>query len=587
MQVGEKKSIVDGINSLRVIFYPISVSNNRINGIGIADMISSQSYLAEIANFYLLRFFTPEIFFFQIKSDKIDLFKGDECDYSRCFVFINGKFEFYNNLPQKNIFSEYADGKSKESNPLTHLVMKSNKIREREKKCFLIALKFGFPCEDIINPSDNILLNCRTKILSAWDDIIQSQHGSLERDFINTLKRGSQIIKEEYSDLFNLLAKISQDCSLFSTKPLFSFMKIFPRRLSNISVPKIFFNQALIKIIVILRREYAGEFSNLLSSEFGNRGYQVSIKHSAIAKSKEKNKYRIKFLINVNFKDNVEFLRIKGELLDIKNIILFKLKEVDQKAYEIFTKKRAEIWLKKIRIYIIVHEDFEKETIRLSKELLKGFMDFSSILILEPSLNYNEIIFRLSFDRITDYLITEKDFPYTESDRYTRIGVEKIYKKKFSDALKFLKSGKNGLLGDLYMIESKKNESKISDRMRKKAFQYYRKIGIENFSKCYFENKSKNRILDALETNSDWQISLRLFLEARKLEKKISSRAMEGKNTEQMRYNKWMYRRYSGLKLDKSLDDFIEEIGNFNSSLLGNLQRKCGIPPQEMFGISF
>lgn len=573
---------------MQIIFYPISFLNNRINGIGIGDHIPFQSSVVPITDFYLLKFFTPEIFFFQMKLDQLG-FPKEEYKYN-VFVFINNGFENYPISNSKSQFCEYVDKYTKRPNPLKHIVAKSKKIDDRRKKCISLAMDFGFPLINIVSFTQNTLLRSRDEIEKQWDNIITSQHGSLENDFVSTLKGGVVTIADEYSGLFTELDRISEENPFLVAEPLFSFLNIYPEisLLSHITPPKIFFDQVLIKAIFSLRKECANEYSKALSSEFKNKEYLAKVRHSIITKSKRKDRYRIRFLIRLTFPGYVELSRARWRLEEVRDIILSRLGEVDPEAYEIFHKSRMEIWLKKVRVDIIIHENFEKETTSLIRENFRGTLSSKSIFSRSISKNLMKISFKLSFDKITDYSISETDIFYDISDKYTRLAVEKLYRGEFSEASNYLKMGRYGLLGDLYTIKSR--ESGSLNEFSEKALNYYSISGIDNLntSKGYLDNKFKDKVLTAIEVNSDWMISLRLFLKAKDLEKDTSFKeSLKKEDAEKRLWWEHLHRKYSELNIDRSLDNFIEKIGNFYSILLVNLQRKHGIPPREMLGFDF
>lgn len=572
--MSKEEFLISKENPLKAIFYPISLSDGRITGVGIADHIPSQLYVLQIANFYLLRFSTPEIFLFQMKSDQLDFFRNNNYNKGDSFVFANNKFENYANSNAKNQFCMYEDEYTKDPNPLKHTVTKSKKIEDREKKCLFLAMNFGFPLVDIVSFSQKTILKFKNEIIDEWDNIIKSQHGNLENDFINTLKRGTKVIKNEYSDLFIELTRLSGENSLPAAKPLFSFANTSPEinLLSRILPPKIFFNQVSIKAIFNLEKELATEYSETLSSAFKDLKYRIEIEHTMSSKFKEGDRYRIEFQINLVFPEYVDLSDIRWKLEEIRNIILVKLGDFDLTALEAFSRGKMEIWLKEVNLQIVVHNDFKRETISLLKKKLRWVLDHKSIVDLPISKDLVEITFKLSFDKITDYSISEIETFSVMPDRYTRLAVEKLYRGKFSEASKYLRMGKNGLLGDICTIDAEEAKSGSSDELLRKARYYYRKAKLDdsNILEGYFNNQFKEKVLEAFETNSDWIISLKLFLEAKK-EKK----------------NAGLYRRYSGLNIDKNLNDFTEEIGDFYSSLLRRLQRKYGIPPKKMLGFDF
>ncbi|KYK32997.1 MAG: hypothetical protein AYK18_15160 [Theionarchaea archaeon DG-70] len=573
--------------SVQILFYPISFCGNGMNGIGIGDHISSQAYIVTKADFYLLKFFTPEIFFFQMKSDRLDIFKR----YSKCdaFVFFNEKFRNYLDLNPKNRFDGCIDNYTRKPNPLKHIITKSRKMEEREKKCIFLAMDFGFPLINIVNIRQNAILRFRDKILNLWDKIIQSQHGTLEHDFMSTLRRGINAIKKEYSGLFIELDRISGENHLLPTEPLFSFLNVLSdiSPLSHFSPPKIFFDQVSIKGIFDLDRESASTYSKVLSSEFKKRKHPAEVRYNIITKSKRKDGYRIRFLIDLRFPKYMELSHAKWELKELRDIILSELKKVDPEAYEIFQKSKLEIWLKKVRVNIVIQKSYEKETKYLTKKFFKGTLDHKSVICESISKDQVKIRFGLSFDKVSDYSISEIDDFYDISDKYTRLAIEKIYRGNFSEAFVYLQRAKNALQGDLYMIESKET---ASDEFLKKALICYKKAGVSDsiISGGYLSTEYKDRIQTALEMNSDWMISLRLYLKARDLEKDISSpESLGSKEMESKMWLEKLYKRYSGLNAEKRLSSFIEEIGNFYSLLLVNIQRKHGIPPREVLGFDF
>jgi hypothetical protein len=129
---------------LRILFYPVSFTGDRINGIGIGDDIPTQSCVAPIADFYLLKFFTSDIFFFQMKFKQSNPLKKNKNNEYDTFAFVNGQFENYLSFDSE-VFYEYIDEFSGKPNPLKHIITKSKKIKDREKKCIFLAMDFGFP----------------------------------------------------------------------------------------------------------------------------------------------------------------------------------------------------------------------------------------------------------------------------------------------------------------------------------------------------------------------------------------------------------------------------------------------------------
>ncbi|MGC1120805.1 MAG: hypothetical protein WBA22_06895 [Candidatus Methanofastidiosia archaeon] len=410
----------------------------------------------------------------------------------------------------------------------------------------------------------------------------------MEHDFVRTLKRTTGIIKKEYSNLFSELAKISDENPFSITRPLFCFLNTASEMSSvlNVPPPRIFFNFTSIQAIFDLKEESAKNYSSMLSTAFKREKYKVGIRYHTITRSKVKDVNRIRFTANLVFPDNVDLSHIKSKLGEVRNIILSKLKEVDPDAYETSQKGRLEIWLKRMRVHVMIHKTFEKETISLIRKNFGGMLNHNpnSLRISEDLI---EISFRLSFDQVTDYLLSEIEMPCAVPDRYTRMAIEKIYRREFSAAMRYLQMGRNGLLGDFYMMKCREVGSTF---FRNKANNCYEKAKINksDISKGYYNCESKDDVSRALEINSDWIVSLRLFLKARNLQSEISSEELL--NEEDLRGKmqlERLYRRYSGLSLNKNLNDFMEEIGNFHSTLLGKLQIKYRIPPQEMLGFDF
>lgn len=578
---------------LQILFYPISFSGDKINGIGVGDDTPSQSNIVSIADFYLLKFFTPEIFFFQMKFKEPDFFEKNKNDGCEIFAFINNRFENYSDSDSER-YHEYIDKYTGNPNILKHIITKSKKVSDRQKKCIFLAIDYGFPLIDLVNCLQDDKRELMNKILEEWEDIIGSQHGSKENDFIRTLKRGTRTIKEEYSDLFTEINKIFKENSFLAAKPLFSFVNVFPElgSLPHIIPPKIFFDRALIKAIFDLKNELATKYSEELSVVFKDRGYNANIRYSIIAKSRKKDKYRVKYTLNLGFPKYMELSSIKSGLNEVKYLILSKLKEIDSDAYESFCRSRLEIWLKRIRIHVIIYSNFEKEAINLIKENFAGVLNSKSLISQKISKDLSKISLRLSFDMITDYSISEIEPIDSIPDKYTRLAVEKLYRREFMQALEYLKMGKNGLLGDLNTIKSKEVnlEPGLSKELSEKAAQYYvnAKIDNSNFPNGYFDNRYKDRVLRALEINSDWIVSLKLFMEAKRLGKEtISKESLKKEDLEKKMHWEIMYKKYSGLNIDKNLNNFIEEMGNFYFILLENIQRRYGIPPHEILGFGF
>lgn len=432
------------------------------------------------------------------------------------------------------------------------------------------------------------------QILRKWEEIIDSQHGSLENDLLRTLRRGTRTIIKEYSSLFFELDMISEESHFSASDPLFSFMNVFPELNPSLRVapPKILFDRVLVKAIFDLEEERANEYSKILSSEFKERRYSANIRHSTITKSKAKGKLRMKFIINLGFMEYMDLSSIKSRLNETKYIILSKAKEIDMEAYENFCRSRLEIWLKRIRVHVVVYSNFEKEAIDKIKENFRDVLNYKSLISQKISKNLSKISFRLSFDVVADYSISETESTDSIPDRYTRLAVEELYRGGFMQALRYLEMGKNGLLGDLYTIKSKEVDSKLvlSRVLFEKAIKYYESARIYNLnlSNGYFDSKYKNNVLRALEINSDWIVSLKLFMEARRLEKDtISECILEEAHLKKKMQWELMIKRYSGLNVDKNLNDFVEEMGSFYSILLESIQRRYGIPPREILGFGF
>ena len=564
----EESSVSEG-NALQILFYPISLFNSRINGIGVGDCIPSQSYVVPIADFCLLKFFTPDIFFFQIESNELSFQRNNKRTRCNVFAYIDSEFESYANLDSENRFCEYEDKYTRKPNPLKHIALKSKQMSDREKKCAHLAIDFGFPLINLVNFPKRKILKLRHEILEKWEEIIKSQRGSLEKDFVRTLWKGTRAIADEYSNLFIELAGISGENPFPASEPLYSFVGAFPKisLLSHISPPKILFNRVSMKAIFNLEKECATKCSEELSLAFRNLGYRTDVGHNILTKSKIKDKYRIEFQMNLIFPEFVDLPDIKWKLGEIRNIILTKVGNIDSEAREVFFKGSLEIWLKEIEIYIIIHKSFKEETVSLLRENLKRSLDYGSIMALPISKDLTRISFTLSFDRITDYALSEIDTLNVMTDRYTRLAVEELYKGKFSQALRYLEMGKNGLLGDFHLIKSREIPE-LSAELLGKANHYYGKARMDdsNISKGYFDNQFKEKILKALEVNSDWIVSLRLFLEAKKVERK---------DPENMMWWDPLYKKYSGLNVGKNLNDFLEEIGNFYSISKNSKLNRC------------
>lgn len=331
-------------SGIEIVFYPISTLNKRLNGIGIADYLPAQSDLALMAEFSFLKFFNSQIFFFQVALDQLEALNKKDTE-NGVFALFEGKLSSYTDVAVRNRFGIYEDKYTGKPNPLKHMIFESKKIDERKRKCILLAVDYGFPLRSIVNFSNDSLLVDKDEIEKEWEGIIRSQRGSIEHDFVRTLKRAISTIKREYFSLFSELAKISDENPFSITRPLFCFLNTVSETGSvmNIPLPRIFFDLAAIGAIFDLKEGSAKDYSILLSKLLKRKNYQVGIKYHIITKSKVKDAYRTRFTANLVFPGNVDLSHIRSELWEIKDITLSTLNEIDPDAHEISQKGRPEI----------------------------------------------------------------------------------------------------------------------------------------------------------------------------------------------------------------------------------------------------
>jgi hypothetical protein len=125
---------------LNIVFYPLSYESAILNGIGVINGHLTLSELLSMIEFSYIKFINEEIFFFQKKFSK-----GQQpCDYNEQLVNNDGgrepvEFYIYPNLKIKNL------------NILKHMVLKSKKLKENEKRCLILAIDFGFPFKSIVD----------------------------------------------------------------------------------------------------------------------------------------------------------------------------------------------------------------------------------------------------------------------------------------------------------------------------------------------------------------------------------------------------------------------------------------------------
>lgn len=560
-----------------IVFYPLSCSNSRLNGIGIADNPISLSVLFSISEFFFIKFFNEEIFFFQKKHTETE---------EKPFIY-DGKISYSEEAGDMSSFTRYRDNNGN-LNLLKHITLKSKEMKGKIKDCLLFAIDSGFPNEQFVDFESKKLIKKRY-ILQKWEKTIKSQSGDLEKDFTNTISDGVKILLNEYSDLFNRIEIMSEE-SLFSSLKLLTAITKLPFFSSpeRTILPKIFFRKVTIKMIVHINRDGADDLCKRIESEFEKYGYNIEYR---IAKAKgmrtgNHSVHRTKIILFMTFPEFISLNEIKYCIINFKNESLDILEEVDSNSYERFLNHVIEeIWIKKIDIYVLIGKESVDVIRNLIGKFFHGIQKKFSIRHLDEENSAVKIT--LTLNRFSDFSISERskiyDFEdkrigitlkeiYNPIDRYTRIAVEEMYAKNFGEALKYLKKAKYGLLGDFYSIKYSNTDSKERFSYHYEAINCYEEAGIGRHTE-YMENPSEVIVRRALKVNGWWRVSLRLYLKARDMLKQRDWDITVG-DEKVTKMDKKLLRKYRALQSRRNIDDFTRIMGDFYKSLLLETQKE-------------
>ncbi|MBU7028960.1 MAG: hypothetical protein HXS48_18645 [Theionarchaea archaeon] len=517
-----------------------------------------------------------------LKRDRILILPNQQNQFSREDTFV-----------EKDV---HNDVKNEEMCPLRHLLLLSNTLDEKQLSSFQLAVKYGFPEVDLVDFSKKTIKAGKEEITSKWDSIISDQKGTLEEDFVRTLRSALKSFVNEYLLLFEKIHSIIPpgDYSEYSLTPLFELIPYITLKKSLIVPiqPRIGIRSLRFEAIFKLEEENLSDFMITVKKKLTSDLLEVTVNEMGRFQVKDtempdKKYYRVRISIILETASDPISLE-SGTMLtnELAYLIVEEaLYEISDESYKNYRKhKIPEFWLKNAGISIEIPPFMIDKAEEIIRSNFGSYFDTSHSIKHRRSADKVEVVFYLYFSSGYDYVIERRDeglFPNIQAgDPYTRIGIEHLMRKEFTQAMKSFRKAERGLLRDYYDITSfseldREAQRKFINRMRKYCSTSDFPTKELFSSSGYTDERNPKKILGMLRATNDWIRTTTRLHQVEILEKQIRLQQL---NEEEYANAMEMVRGFlkkTKIRFFKNFFNFVEDIGSFYVDLLQETEKEA------------
>jgi hypothetical protein len=577
-----------------------SVTPNIISGLAVSSSPLSLSRVMGNELFDFIDFFAPNFFIFSSEF----LFPKKQFETKKSSVILLKKDEILIILTENYRFSEEKNYKKGNFNsidseklcPLRHLLLLSRTLNEDQLNSFLLAIKHGFPIDNIVDFEKKQIKIKRDIIISQWDQMISSQKGTTEEDFVLTLKSALKNFRNEYFQLFKKIDSIYpfKSSSRYSLSPLFALLQ-FSNMESKTAMtqPKIGIKSLRFEAILKLEEEDITKFMENLNEELFSDSIKVDVgimgkKREKRSKNSEKKLYRVRIFISlktasdlINLEDSTAIAKDLAWLVVEK--ILYK---ISVESWEKIKKcKKPEFWLKSADIAVEVPSFMVDETKKIIRdEFSCHFGSSRDIKLYQKSGNKIEMSFNLYFSSTHDYAVDGRDEGFFlrlyAKDPYTRVGIEHLMRKEFGESFESFKKAKIGLIRDYVEVSpelnlNKSDISKLIDELENHISLYNISVRDILFSQIYTKESDASEILDMLNTADKWFKTAMMYFEINLLEREIRYQGLPREEYSSIKKRLKKLFMEADFKFFRNFYNFIEDLGSFYVILLQETEKKA------------
>ena len=586
-------------------FFPSNLdARNNMLGVGfIANWKSFEEFAPFKDDFFdFIEFVKRNIFIFISKN--ISFLEPVRILSLKPFIFNQKSIIYFGNYPfsgerwrvnhvEKCRYRGYISNFTKNLSPVKIMIATSSKMTEEEKMFLFIAVDEGFP----YNPIGEILE--RQNVIQKWEEYLKFStkpkkniHKVARRSFLAFASENKTVIEKISENLidpnnFGLPPNYPvTDCFLYLEKYLEEEgIILFGKR-----IPEMHVNKINCRAIFSVNAEETEKLVDEWNKVFNRMSLNFSVSCSLGRQyEKEKKRKRLAFNISSDFSFNpLEIYEVHFKLLFIENLIKNKLKELDQKSYLDFErKKRKEFWIKSVEISIEVPFKLLDEIGALTKDYFSDSIVFKKGQIFsrneDMGSGWVKVSFELIFRQLGDFIIEKRKsgvfYDIDAEDTLTRVGIEYGMRKEYRNALKSLRMAKKAMEADLLVVKSTDANKKQRNELWKKAKIKYRIAGIDtkDFAgqPLYLKDKHPSEIYDCLERNYDWILGLQLFLKAEDRKKE----ALDLKYIDEDGYDRKLlgvknYLKLAGIELYNDIITFEEGLSIYYTRILDLIQTR-------------
>ncbi|KYK36019.1 MAG: hypothetical protein AYK19_09810 [Theionarchaea archaeon DG-70-1] len=575
------------------------INSKNILGLAISSSPFSLPHVIKSNLFNLLDFFASHFFVFSsesifqelqtsIKKSSVIVLKRD-----KILVFSDKNYKYANEraLPGKKVIKEINKEKLC---PLRHLLLLSRTMDEKQLNAFHLAIKYKFPMVDLVDFNKKTIKVGKKEIIIKWNSIISDQKGSVEEDFVRTLRSALKSLENEHHSLFEKIRLIVPpgDYSEYSLSPLFNLLLYMPvKKLRKIpNQPKIGIASLRFEVVFELEEENIPHLTSALREALSSDFLQVIVNEMGRIRPKkietqDKEYFRVRISITLEAPNSISLENSTMVAKELAYLVVEEvLYELSTESYTRFKKHKVpEFWLKNAGIVIEVSPSLAVRAKRIIRSYFRSHLDPSrKIRMLRKSKDRINILSNLYFSPAYDYVVDMKEegiFQNIEAeDPYSRVGIEYLMRKEFDQALKFFRKAKSVLMQDLQNIDSEGESKRDTQREFLKIKNYFllNDLSPEGvlLSPSYTKETNPGKILEMLSVTEKW---IRTTTRLRDIE--ILERQMRLQHLDRAEYAKTivMLRRLMrkiNVRFYKNFHNFIEDIGSFYVNLLQEIEKE-------------
>lgn len=569
------------------------VGSNTISGLAMSSSSLHLPLIVESNLFSLLNFFTSNFFIFSseffLHELQLQIEKSSVIVLRKDGILIASKERA---STEREILKDIDKEKIC---PLRHLLSISRSLDKKKLNSFLLAIEHGFPEVDLVDFSRKTIKSRKKRITSKWNSMVTDQKGSLEEDFVRTLRYALKSLESEHYPLFEKVYSIVPpgEYSEFSLAPLFGLLPYMTPKKSRTAPiqPKIGIKFLRFEAIFELEEEKISDFLASLEIKLFSSFFEVRINEMGRfqledTEELDKKYYRVRVSFVFEIVSNPINLEDSALLAkDLAYLVEEALYEISSQSHEKFKKHVVpEFWLKNAGIAVRVPYFMVSKIRRTVRDYFGSCFDVSQPMkVFRKSDDQFEVAFNLYFSIGYDYVIETRNegfFPDVKvEDPYTKIGIEYLMRKEFNQAMKYFRRAKSGLLGDYFSVtsfsRSPKEQLRFINRMKKYWSVEDIPLGELLSSSIYTDESDPNKILSMLEVTDDWIHTATSLRHIEILEKQI--RLLHLKETEYARAMETTIGRLKKIKnrFFKNFFNFVEDIGSFYVNLLQEIEKEA------------